>query len=358
MSNDRPGLAKLFQGVVSRLLLYYVTLSTLIWSAWALMSPATQVEVKTALAPILGGGGASVGENPFSRSEAAAAMVALPPHLVTLLASVACVAALLLALPVAWVYMFTRQKKGYSQSVVHTIVLLPAVVAAVGVLVRNNVALAFSLAGIVAAVRFRTTLEDSKDAVYIFVVSALGLACGVQLEVAIVLSLLYIVIALTLWQTDFARTPPGIEGKRAQLHMQRALAIANRTSQFVARLDKEILETMAPEQLDALAKRVKKRREDIAIPSEDAEGDEDRPKFDGRVTVIVSADDAAQVTVESILAERSKRYSLVHTGSTDGVTTLVYAVRAKKGGRLEEVATILERDGVPFVSRAKSEQWM
>jgi len=358
MSNDRPGLAKLFQGVVSRLLLYYATLSVLIWSVWAVMTPDTRLEVRTALAPILGGGGASIGESPFSRTDAAAAMVGLPPHLVTLLASVACVAALLLALPVAWVYMFTRQKKGYSQSVVHTIVLLPAVVAAVGVLVRNNIALAFSLAGIVAAVRFRTTLEDSKDAVYIFVVSALGLACGVQIEVAIVLSLLYIVIALTLWQTDFARTPPGIEGKRAQLHMQRALAIANRTSQFVARLDKEILETMAPEQLDALATRVRKRREEIAIPAEGSDGDEDRPKFDGRVTVIVSGDDEAQGTVESILAERSKKYSLVRTDSNDGETTLVYSVRAKKGGRLDELATILERDGVPFVSRAKSEQWM
>src|SRR5688572_19930786 len=108
MSNERPGLAKLFQGVVSRLLLYYATLTALIWGAWAILSPATREDVKTALAPILGGGGASVGENPFSRTDVAAAMGGLPPHLVTLLASVACVAALLLALPVAWVYMFTR----------------------------------------------------------------------------------------------------------------------------------------------------------------------------------------------------------------------------------------------------------
>ena len=61
MSNDRPGLAKLFQGVVSRLLLYYATLSVLIWSVWAVMTPDTRLEVRTALAPILGGGGASIG---------------------------------------------------------------------------------------------------------------------------------------------------------------------------------------------------------------------------------------------------------------------------------------------------------
>ncbi len=212
----------------------------------------------------------------------AAAAAALPPGLVTLLVAVSCIAAFLLALPIAWTYMFTRQKKGYSQSVVHTLVLLPVVVAAVAVLVRNSIALAFSLAGILAAVRFRTSLEDSKDAVYIFVVSALGLACGVQLEVALVLSLLYIAIALALWQTDFARTPPALEGKRAEQHMQRAVAIANRTSQFVARLDREILETLAPEQLDALASRVRRRRGEVPVAG--ADGTEDRPRFDGRVT--------------------------------------------------------------------------
>ncbi|MEO7962569.1 MAG: DUF4956 domain-containing protein, partial [Gemmatimonadaceae bacterium] len=239
MSNEKPGIAKLFQSVVSRLLAYYAALLLIVWGVWAALSESSRLQVTTALAPILGVGAASLTEATFSKSAAIREMSGLPPHLVTLLASVACVTAVLLALPVAWTYMFTRQKKGYSQSVVHTLVLLPAVVAAVAVLVRNSVGLAFALAGIVAAVRFRTTLEDSKDAVYVFVVSALGLACGVQLEVAVVLSLLYIVIALTLWQTDFARTPPGIEGKRAQLHMQRAMAIANRTSQFVARLDKE-----------------------------------------------------------------------------------------------------------------------
>ncbi len=358
MPNAKPGMTKLFQGIASRLLVYYGVLLLIVWGGWSAMSESSRLQLTTALAPILGVGGVSAEAGAvFSKSAAIREMVPLPPHLVTLLASVACVAAVLLALPVAWTYMFTRQKKGYSQSVVHTLVLLPAVVAAVAVLVRNSVALAFSLAGIVAAVRFRTTLEDSKDAVYVFVVSALGLACGVQLEVAVVLSLLYIVIALTLWQTDFARTPPGLEGKRAQLHMERAMAIANRTSQFVARLDKEILETMAPEQLDALATRVRKRRDEIGIP-EGGDTEEERPKYDGRVTVIVSDAEGAQGAVESILAERAKRFTLVRTDSSDGESTLVYSVRAKKGGRLEEVAHILERDGVPYVSRASAEHWM
>lgn len=356
MTQPPPGIAKLFQGVVSRLIAYYSTLVAIVWVTWTVLSLDSRQQVAEALAPILGMGGGSLVPATVPGFASGGSLVGLPPHLVTLLAAVACVAAVLLTLPVAWVYMFTRQKKGYSQSVVHTLVLLPAVVAAVAVLVRNNIALAFSLAGIVAAVRFRTTLEDSKDAVYVFVVSALGLACGVQLEVAIVLSLLYIVLALVLWQTDFARTPPSLEGKRAEEHMQRAIAIANRTSEFVARVDREILETLAPEQLEALAGRVRKRREDIGTPA--PEGEEDRPKFDGRLTIAVSAEAEARAAIEIILTTRAKRFELVRSETAGEGATLVYAVRARKGMRLDELAGIVEREGVPFVSRAKAEQWM
>jgi hypothetical protein len=301
-------------------------------------------------------GGGSLVPAPNGAFGAVPGMGALPPGLVTLLVAVSCVAAFLLSLPVAWVYMFTRQKKGYSQSVVHTLVLLPVVVAAVAVLVRNSIALAFSLAGILAAVRFRTTLDDSRDAVFIFVVSALGLACGVQMEVALVLSLLYIVIALALWQTDFARTPPALEGRRAEQHMQRAMAIANRTSQFVARLDKEILETLAPEQLDALASRVRRRRGEVAVTGE--EPAEDRPKFDGRITVVVAGTDDARPAIEAILSARAKRFELVRSGSANDETTFVYTVRARKGERLDAVAHALQDEGMPYVARATAEQWI
>ena len=355
MTQPRPGIASLFQGVLSRLVVYYAALAAAVWGTWMILSPGSRANVLEALAPIMGVGGGSLSKATIPGIASGGGLAPLPPGLVALLAAVACVAAILLALPVAWVYMFTRQKKGYSQSVVHTLVLLPAVVAAVAVLVRNSIALAFSLAGIVAAVRFRTTLEDSKDAVYVFVVSALGLACGVQLEVGLVLSLLFIVAALALWQTDFARTPPALEGKRAEQHMQRAVAIANRTSQFVARLDREILETLAPEQLDALATRVKRRRSQVAVAGEEGE---DRPKFDGRVTIVIAGTDDARPTIEAILAANAKRFELVRSAMADSETTLVYAVRARKGEKLDQVARVVERDGVPHVARATAEQWM
>src|SRR5207302_9665765 len=61
--------------------------------------------------------------------------------------------ALLLVFPVAWVYMLTKQRSGYDQSVVQTVIIPPMTVASTVILVQNSLALAFTLAAIVAAVR-------------------------------------------------------------------------------------------------------------------------------------------------------------------------------------------------------------
>jgi hypothetical protein len=113
-------------------------------------------------------------------------------------------AALAIMVPVTWVYMFTRGERGYDESVVHSLLILPVVVTGILMVVKSSVALAFSLAGIVAAVRFRTTLDDTKDAVYIFLAIGVGLASGIQaVGVAVALSVVFNVVVLTLWGTRF-----------------------------------------------------------------------------------------------------------------------------------------------------------
>jgi hypothetical protein len=67
--------------------------------------------------------------------------------------------ALSLVIPVAWVYMFTKRFR-YDPALVSSVIILPIVVAGIALVVKNSLALAFSLAGIVAAVRFRNTLKD------------------------------------------------------------------------------------------------------------------------------------------------------------------------------------------------------
>lgn len=117
---------------------------------------------------------------------------------------IAMVATIVFMVPVSWSYMGTRTESGFQQSVVQTIMLLPIAVAGVVVIVQNSVALAFSLAGIVAAVRFRTTLKDKLDALYVFVAIGIGLAGGVgALAVAAVLSFVFSTATVALWSLDY-----------------------------------------------------------------------------------------------------------------------------------------------------------
>jgi len=123
-------------------------------------------------------------------------------------AAVAMLGALALMSPVAWMYMRTKLKANYDSSLVQTVIVLPVVISGVVLIVRDSVALAFSLAGIVAAVRFRNTLRDTKDAVYIFLAIAVGLAAGVQaFSVGFVVSVIYVAVVLVLWRFDVGTTP-------------------------------------------------------------------------------------------------------------------------------------------------------
>jgi len=89
---------------------------------------------------------------------------------------VAIIGALLAAFPVTWVYMAVRSGEEYDQSLVNTILVLPMVVTGVVIIVQNSLALAFSLAGIAGAVRFRNSLKSSGDAIFILLAVAIGLS--------------------------------------------------------------------------------------------------------------------------------------------------------------------------------------
>ncbi len=116
-------------------------------------------------------------------------------------ASIAMLGALALVIPVAWVYTIIKRGERYDPSVLQSVIIMPIAVAGIVIIVQHNIALAFSLAGIVAAVRFRTTLKDTKDAVYIFLAIGVGLAAGVQaLMVALIMSVVFNGVVLAVWR--------------------------------------------------------------------------------------------------------------------------------------------------------------
>ena len=118
-----------------------------------------------------------------------------------------------LSLPIAWVYTWTRQGKPYRSSLAQTIVILPIAISLVVFLVKGSLPLAFSLAGIVAAVRFRSSLSEPIDAIYMFVAIGVGLATGVQLlPVATIGSWCFVAAVLLVRHTSLGVDPPLLVG--------------------------------------------------------------------------------------------------------------------------------------------------
>jgi hypothetical protein len=99
---------------------------------------------------------------------------------------------LLLMLPVSWVYKAIHTDSIYDHSIDTTTLILPAIVAGIVTVVQHSLALAFSLAGIVAGVRFRRALSDTFDTLFILASIGVGIAAGVKsIEIAVVLTVFF-----------------------------------------------------------------------------------------------------------------------------------------------------------------------
>ncbi len=260
--------------------------------------------------------------------------------------AVAILAAILLSLPVAWMYQLTRAKRGYQQSVVQLLIALPAVVAGIVLLVKYSVALAFSLAGIVAAVRFRNTLDDSKDAVYVFLATAIGLASAVNLPVAAVLSISFNVLSLALWITDFGSAPVELDGRIAEKRLKRAKQMA-RTGTFVAKMDEEVFRNMTREQLEGVAQRAWKRAN--AQDSDEAAA----PSHDLRLRISTIDQAAMRRAVEPRLQEYTKQWRVGSIEMLDGVTTVEYTVQLRKKTAPEDLLTLVRTAGSTHVTEVE-----
>jgi hypothetical protein len=182
-------------------------------------------------------------------------------------------------------------------------------------------------------VSFRNTLRDTKDAVYIFLATGVGLAAGIQsVAFAAALSITYNVVILLLWWTDFGRSPANLQGPPAQRRLQRALALSNRTSAFVSMVDDQILKSLTPDQLESLAARP------------DADGGSSRESSAGappkkpveyhRLELQVQGPaDAARQVIEPLLDASAKRWEFVRAlpgRAGGGGEVLQYRVRLKK----------------------------
>lgn len=101
-------------------------------------------------------------------------------------------------------YMGTSGRKGHSRNFALTLVLTPAVVAAIILLIGSNIARAFSLAGAFAIIRFRSVPGDPKDTAYVLFTMATGLASGAgYFGYAVLFAVLLCAVMFVLHVTGF-----------------------------------------------------------------------------------------------------------------------------------------------------------
>ncbi|ASU58341.1 DUF4956 domain-containing protein [Nocardiopsis dassonvillei] len=84
------------------------------------------------------------------------------------------------SLVVAWTYRATHRNISYSQSYVHTLIVLGMLIALIMLVVGSNIARAFALVGALSVVRFRNAVKETRDVGFIFLVMGVGMACGTR----------------------------------------------------------------------------------------------------------------------------------------------------------------------------------
>lgn len=256
------------------------------------------------------------------------------------------VSTFVLMLPVTWVYMSARWGRGYNQSVVQALIVLPMIVAGVILIVRNSLALAFSLGGIVAAVRFRTNMSDTRDIVYIFLAIVVGFAAGVQvILVALMLTVLFNFVLVAIWRWDFGR--PVLEPTAAATWADPLHDLAGTDRGGIVVPDRDLVLALTPKKAEALAERFKRVKGILGPKGK-------KPRFDAVVAVTAPEVTEAQKHLEPALDRVTKRwkldevvnneggkpseiYYLVHTRRSVPRDAMVTAIRSSANGAITDV---------------------
>jgi len=241
---------------------------------------------------------------------------------------------LVLMMPVTWVYMSARSVPGHNQGVVQTLIILPLVVAGIIIIVQNSLALAFSLAGVVGAVRFRTNLRDTRDLVFIFLSIAVGFAAGVQsLAVGALVSIVFNLVLLLTWRYDYGRnvlTPSASSQWAGPLE---SLASPSADGKVP---DRDLVLALTPAEADSLADRFERVRKTIGKKKKKA-------RFNAVLTITTDNLQEAQARVEKVLAESAKNSKLDEVVSNTGKPSeMYYLVRLKKIVTRDEFLTAVQ----------------
>ena len=292
----RPQWQRFLRASLVRVALYYIVLITVSVIA-VRASPTVRSSLLAPSIPTI-----SQGTALLTGAEPPASWFGRPPFLIGAFETLLVVlAAVLLALPVAWVYMLTKKLR-YDPGLVRSVIILPIAVAGILLVVKNNLAVAFSLAGIVAAVRFRNTLKDPRDAVYIFLTIAIGIAAGVQaLDVALVVSIMFNIVVVMMWRYQVGMIHGGRYGRTGVLSFG----------------DSSLLVAQTPTAMRSIRRKMLDEVDDM--------------RTDGILLVHSTDPELARFSVQDVLSQATRDWKLIGIWPRgEEVATAEYLVRLAK----------------------------
>ena len=122
---------------------------------------------------------------------------AVNPTVITIVYTV--VLAFLLSTQIAFTYQKTFRGLSYSRSYLQALVLSSIVASTVMQAIGDSLASGLGMLGALAIIRFRTSLKEPRDIIFMFACLAAGIACGVNgYDIAVVGTLAFCVIAFVL----------------------------------------------------------------------------------------------------------------------------------------------------------------
>lgn len=113
-------------------------------------------------------------------------------------AALSCLVAFALTQVISWVYVWTFRGLSYSRTFVQGMALASIVTCSLMLAIGNNVATALGIAGGLSIIRFRTTMRDPRDMVFVFASLGAGIACGLQAYQAAITGTAVFLFAATL----------------------------------------------------------------------------------------------------------------------------------------------------------------
>jgi hypothetical protein len=246
----------------------------------------------------------------------------------------ALIGALAFAIPVVWIYTVIMRQHGYDVAFVRLLATLPVVVAGVVQVVRGDLALAFALAGIVAAVRFRTTVKDLQDATFAFAVIGIGLATGTgSFTLAGAIGAVFTLLAWVLFRFDVGNARPSLELSHPGIPLAEAL-VPGETRQTLTVGDDSAAKPVGVDELPRIAESIDRVADVVR-----ADALRKNKRYNTLLLAYTADPASAREKIEKILSDNASRWTHVDDIVREGGETvaLEYVFRLKKNADVEKM---------------------